>query len=155
MLWENNRDMTNTSNSNPAVALHFAYPYEEFADHIKAMRMVRQWEYTSRFGHLGHDQTSRANNARVLDYFSDCYQDQTEAIHKAELFLSIYDYIGRQASLFSRKDLLEEDGTNFSVDPALLRAVHHIFTVSTRPADIAPKAVLHLARAFKEIASLV
>jgi hypothetical protein len=63
--------MTNTSNSNPSVAVRFVYPYEEFADHIKAMRTVRQWEYTSRFGHLGSDQTSRSNNARVLDFFSD------------------------------------------------------------------------------------
>jgi hypothetical protein len=147
--------MTNTSNSKASLAVHFTYPYEEFADHIKAMRLVRQWEYTSRFGHLGEDQTSRANNARVLDYFSDCYPDQTEAIHKAELFLSIYDYIGRHARLFSRKDLLDQDGPNFSVDPALLRSVHHIFTVSGRPGDIAPKAVLPLARAFKQISAFV
>jgi hypothetical protein len=57
--------------------------------------------------------------------------------------------------LFSRKNLLDEDGANFCVDPALLRAVHHIFTVSGRPGDIAPKAVLHLARAFKQVSTVI
>src|SRR4026207_1641466 len=125
-----------TNGSNLSAPHHFSYPYEEFADHVKAMQLVSQWEYTSRFGHLGQEQTSRANNARVLEYFSDCYADQNEAVHKAELFLSIYDYIGRNASLFSRKDLLDGEGTKFKVDPALLRAVHHIFTVSAQPGSI-------------------
>src|SRR5213595_3447403 len=98
-----------------AVELRLRYPYEEFADHMKAMKTVRQWEHTSRFGELGGSQTSRANNARVLEYFFDCCADQTEAVHKAELFLSIYDYIGRNASLFSRKGLLEREADNFSV----------------------------------------
>jgi hypothetical protein len=144
--------MTNGAQITTATRVCCPYAYEEFADHIKAMRMVREWEYTSRFGHLGREQTSRANNARVLEYFSDCYADQAEAVRKAELFLSIYDYIGRHASLFSRKDLLDEDGNNFSVDPALLRAVHHVFTASPKPASVPPKGVLTLARAFKEIA---
>jgi hypothetical protein len=134
------------------VALTVRYPYEEFADHIKAMRTVREWEYTSRFGHLGNTQTSRANNARVVEYFSDSYADQKEAVQKAEVFLSIYDYIGRNAGLFSRKDLMEasEDGV-LSVDPALLRAVHYVFTVPARSAGFEPKQVLALAKAFQAI----
>jgi hypothetical protein len=132
--------------------LRFCYPYEEFADHIKAMRMVRQWEYTSRFGSLGRAQTSRANSARVVEYFSDCYEDQSEAVHKAELFLSIHDYIGRHAALFSRKEMLEDGaGNSFSVEPALLRAVHYVFTMAEHPAKVAPKAVVGLARAFQGI----
>src|SRR6266581_9173460 len=116
------------------VASRFDYPYQEFVDHIKAMRTVREWEYTSRFGHLGSAQTSRANSARVVEYFSDSYQNPKEAVHKAELFLSIYDYIARHAALFSRKDFVEElGGSLFSVDAALLRAVHHIFTVALQP----------------------
>ena|SRR5437899_3804062 len=136
-----------------SVAPGYAYPYEEFADHMKAMQTVRRWEHTSRFGPVGDSQTSRANNARVLEYFLDCCQDQTEAVHKAELFLSIYDYIGRNASLFSRKRLLERDAENFSADPALLRAVHHIFTVAESPANVPAKGVLHLARAFQRISN--
>jgi phosphatidylserine decarboxylase len=133
----------------------YRYPYEEFADHVKAMRTVREWEYTSRFGHIGNVQTSRANNARVLDYFADSYGDQKEAVHKAELFLSIYDYIGRHAHVFSRKEMVEKlDGTLFSVDPALLRAAHHVFTVSDRPVCVDPKKVLTLARAFRQLDSL-
>jgi hypothetical protein len=132
------------------LASPFAYPYEEFLDHIKAMRTVREWEYTSRFGHLGSAQTSRANSARVLEYFSDCYDEQKEAVHKAELFLSIYDYIGRHAVVFSRKDLLEDvDGNLFSVDRSLLRAVHFVFTAVARSADTDPKKVIILAKAFK------
>jgi hypothetical protein len=98
---------------------------------------------------VGNAQTSRAHNARVVDYFSDSYEDQAEAVQKAELFLSIYDYICRHAALFSRKDLMEGvDERQFSVDQALLRAVHHLFTVVERPAEIDPKRVLALARAF-------
>ena len=116
------------------------------------MRTVREWEYTSRFGHLGSTQTSRANNARVVEYFADSYADQKEALQKAEVFLSIYDYIGRNAGLFSRRDLVEtsEDGV-FSVDPALLRAVHYVFTATVRPANIEPRQILALAKAFQAI----
>jgi hypothetical protein len=134
------------------VALAFRYPYEEFADHIKAMRTVREWEYTSRFGHLGAHQTSRANNARVVEYFADTYADQKEAVQKAEAFLSIYDYIGRNAALFSRKSLLEasEDG-GFAVDSGLLRAVHYVFTAHPGPAEVESKQILALAKAFQAI----
>jgi hypothetical protein len=129
-----------------------AYPYEEFLDHVKAMPTVREWEYTSRFGHLGSAQTSRANNARVLEYFSDSYDDEQEAVCKAELFLSIYDYIGRRSELFAKKGFVDRlPGSLFSVDPALLRAVHFLFTVVARPASVEVKKVLSLARAFKEL----
>lgn len=130
----------------------FPYPYEEFADHLKALCTVRQWEYTSRFGHLGSDQTSRANNARILEYFSDCYTDSQEAVHKAELLLSIYDYIGRNVLFFSRKGVVDVDENNvFSVDPGLLRAIHHLFTAAERPTAVDPKKVLALARAFNDL----
>jgi len=76
------------------------------------------------FGHLGNAQTNHATSARIIEYFSDSYQNQKEAIHKAEVFLSICDYIARHAPLFSRKGLMETlDGGLLSVDPALLRAV--------------------------------
>ena len=123
---------------------------------MKAMRTVREWEYTSRFGHIGKVQTSRANNARVVDYFSDSYDDPREAVQKAEVFLSIYDYIGRHAPLFAKKRLLDNvGGSVFSVDPALLRAVHYIFTTSPDAEVIGPKRVLILARAYIEIAESV
>src|SRR5215471_19900764 len=102
-------------------------------DHVKAMRTVREWEYTMRFGHLGSAQTSRANSARVLEYFSDSYPDAKEAVRKAELFLSIYDYVARNGAFFARKGFLEESETGlFSVDGALLRAVHSAFTLPNR-----------------------
>ncbi len=135
-----------------APCMRFSYPYEEFAGHVRAMQTVRKWEYTSRFGHLGDAQTSRANNARVVEYFADSYDDQSEAVCKAELLLSIYDYIGRHVDFFSRKNLLESlDGCLLSVDPALLRAVHYFFTAAACPASVDPKHVMTLAWAFKEI----
>ena len=128
----------------------FPYPYEEFAGHMKAMQTVRTWEHTSRFGHVGKDQTSRANNARVVEYFFDCYADKREAVHKAEILLSIYDYIGRNAELFIKKGFVEVlDGGPFSVESALLRAVHHVFTVVERPMCVDPKQVIALATAFE------
>ncbi len=135
-----------------SVALPVRYSYEEFADHVKAMRTVREWEYTSRFGHLGHSQTSLANNARVVEYFSDSYVNQREALDKADVFLSIYEYIGRNAAFFARKGLLEtcENGV-FSVDSALLRAVHYVFTVAVSPDTVEPKQVVVLAKAFSGI----
>jgi hypothetical protein len=127
----------------------FRYSFEEFADHIKAMKTVRQWEYTSRFGHLGKVQTSRAHSARVLEYFSDSYPDRKEALYKAELFLSINDYIARHAALFARKDLVEAlAGNVFSVGPELLRAVHYAFSVSPQAAGLSPKKIVVLAKAF-------
>ena len=122
-------------------------------DHVKAMKTVQEWEDTVRFGHLGKEQTSRANSARVLEYFSDSYPDHKEALHKADLFLSIYDYIGRNALFFSKKALLEQTSTSlFSVEPALLRAVHFAFTVSDSHEHVNTKLVLNLARAFRELA---
>lgn len=144
--------MLNALQANPIPA--FFYPYEEFSDHIKAMKTVQRWEHTSRFGAVGHVQSSRANNARVLEYFSDCYPDQNEAVHKAELFLSIYDYIARNASLFGRKNLLERQGSTFSVEGSLLRAVHHIFTACPEPVIVPTRRVIYLARAFDRIAKV-
>jgi hypothetical protein len=138
--------------SDTTQALRFRYSYEEFADHIKAMRTVRQWEYTSRFGHLGEAQTSQANSARVVEYFSDTYADQREALHKAELFLLISDYLARHTDIFSRKGLMEaEDDGRLSVEPALLRAVHYLFTAGPQPAGSDSKKVLALARAMRDI----
>ena len=135
-----------------AVELRLRYPYEEFADHLRAMKTVREWQYTSRFGHLGSVQTSTASSARIVEYFSDSYPDQTEAIRKAEVFLSINDYLARHATIFSRKNLMEELQTSaFSVDPALLRAVHYLFTAADRPETIMPRKAITLAKAFQEI----
>src|SRR6476620_6317800 len=121
----------------------FAYPYEEFAGHMRAMQTVRTWEHTSRFGHVGKEQTSRANNARVVEYFFDSYTDKREAVQKAEILLSIYDYIGRNAELFITKGFVEIlEGGPFSVESALLRAVHHVFTVVDRPSCVDPKQVI-------------
>ena len=117
------------------------------------MRTVRTWEYTSRFGHLGSAQTSQAHNARVLEFFFDSYDDRTEAVRKAGLLLSIYEYIGQHAAVFYRKQFLENsEGGLFSVNPALLRAVHHIFTTVSRPWTIDPRNVVTLARAFEDLA---
>jgi hypothetical protein len=137
---------------NTSLVSQFRYPYEEFTDHVKAMKTVQEWEHTLRFGHLGREQSSRANTARVLEYFSDSYGDQREALHKAEVFLSIYDYVGRNAGFFSKKGLLECLGnTFFSVEPALLRSVHFAFTLPERPLKISAKSILNLARAFREL----
>jgi hypothetical protein len=137
---------------NSSVASKFWYPYEEFAQHMRAMKTVRQWEDTSRFGHVGKAQTSQANNARILEYFSDIYDRPEEAVHKAELFLSICDYIGRRAALFTSRGFIDEDADRtLSVDPALLRAVHHVFTATVRITQIDPKKILTLAKAFQEI----
>jgi len=138
--------------SKTSLAPTWRYPYEEFADHLKAMPMVQRWEYTARFGHLGSAQTSRANIARVVEYFSDCYPHPKEAVWKADVFLSVYDYIGRHAALFAKKGLLEtlESGT-LSAEPALLHAVHYVFTLPVRPESVPPKKVLALAQALREI----
>lgn len=121
-------------------------------DHVRAMKTVQEWEHTQRFGELGREQTSRANSARVLEYFSDIYPDPKEALHKAELFLSIYDYVGRNADFFSRKGLLESLGNGlFCVEPVLLRSLHFAFTMPERALKLSPKSILNLARAFKEL----
>jgi hypothetical protein len=134
------------------LAQKFGYPYEEFADHLKAMRTVRQWEDTSRFGHLGDDQTNRAHIARALEYFSDSYETQAEAIQKAEMFLMICDYLARHNEEFTSQNLSEKtEGDRLLVDAALLRAVHHVFTVLNQPSSVEPRKVLALALAFNQV----
>jgi len=135
-----------------SVDVQFRYGFEEFMDHVRAMKTVRNWQYTQRFGHVGASQDSRANSARVLEYFSDSYSDQKEALHKAELFLSIYDYIGRNALYFSRRGLVEESNDGMlSVAPALLRSVHLVFSLSAKSASISAKKLVNLTRCFQEI----
>ena len=136
---------------NTSQSERFRYPYEEFGEHITAMKTVREWHDTVRFGHLGDDQTTRSNSARVIEYFSDCYQDGREALYKAGTFLSIYDYIGRHEDVFTRRDLLEKvEQRQYAVDPALLRAVHHVFTTVSDPANVEPKRVMALARVYRQ-----
>jgi hypothetical protein len=73
-------------------------------------------------------------------------------VYKAELFLSIYDYIGRNATYFSRKGLVDEvEAGLFSVDPALLRSVHFVYGLPARPDHISQKKVYQLARAYQEL----
>jgi hypothetical protein len=116
------------------------------------MRIVQKWEHTSRFGPVGQDQSSRANNARILDYFVDSYPCEAEAVEKADLFLSIHDYVGRHAAFFAKKGLVEVLSDNhFSVDPALLRSVHYLFTALDQPGATDPKKALILARAFRSV----
>jgi hypothetical protein len=133
-----------------SVSANGSYSYEEFADHIRAMKTVRQWEYTSRFGYIGGSQTSQANIARALEYFIDTYDDQTEAVRKAERFLSVCDYIAKHTDFFSRRRMIdvENDGT-LAVEAALLRAVHHVFTALETPETTDPKKVLGLAEAYQ------
>ena len=136
----------------PLSVSRFRYPYEEFSDHIRAMKTVREWQDTARFGHLGSAQTSRANSARVVEYFADSYPDPKEAVYKADLFLLINDYIGRHAEQFAKKALIEKlEGEIFSVEATLLRAVHYIFTSVPNPTTIDPRKVTALARAFGAI----
>ena len=124
-------------------------------DHVRAMKTVRGWEDTVRFGHLGDSQDSRANSARVVEYFSDSYQDPKEALSKAEHFLCIYDYIGRNEVFFGRKGLVEKQANgSLCVDPTLLRSVHFVFTLLSRPEPIDPKKVFNLARALAEFDTL-
>jgi len=137
---------------NTSQTLRFRYPYEEFGEHIKAMKTVREWCDTVRFGHLGSDQTARAHSARVIEYFSDCYQDGKEALYKAGAFLSIYDYIGQHEGLFAKKNLLDRmEERQYSVDCALLRAVHYVFTTVLEPAKVDPRRVMALARVYRQL----
>ena len=133
----------------------FPYPYEEFGEHIRAMKTVREWEHTVRFGDLGNDQSTRSNSARVIEYFSDCYSDGREALYKAGTFLSIYDYIGRHEEMFIKKNLLDKvEQRLYAVDPALLRAVHHVFTTAPEPGGVEPKRIMSLARAFRQFETI-
>ena len=143
---------SNDSMANTASTSLYHYHYEEFKEHLKAMRTVREWEYTSRFGEVGRAQTSWANNARVVEYFSDIYSDSKEAIQKADLFLRMHDYIARHAAALGNTRMIEQSNPDdLAVDPALLRAVHHLFTSSSRPSSIEPAKVLVLAKAYEQV----
>jgi hypothetical protein len=133
-----------------ATARQFRYTFCEFLDHLKAMHMVRQWEYTTRFGDVGTSQTKEAHDARLLEYFADCYKDKSEAFYKARLYRSICDYIGRNAGLFSKHDFVaRENSGSFSVEPALLRAVHYAFSSGVGHPHMEPKQMAIAAAALK------
>jgi hypothetical protein len=101
---------------------------------------------------LGSAQDSRSHAARVLEYFSDSYTDAKEALAKAELFLSIHDYLARHASFFSRKALLEEDGQGMlTAEPELLRAVHLVFSLGVQPERVDARKIVRLARCFQDL----
>jgi hypothetical protein len=136
----------------PILDARFPYSYEEFAGHLRAMKTVREWEFTSRFGYVGQSQTTQANTSRVIEYFTDSYTNPAEALHKAEMFLSISDYLVRYAEVFGKRKLIdrEADGS-MSVDSALLRAVHYLFTSVSRPAEVEAGKVMDLARAIGEL----
>jgi hypothetical protein len=136
--------------------LTFPYPYEEFAQHLDAMKQVQKWEDTALFGNLADRNPSSANSARIIEYFNDTYSDAKEAVHKSNCFMQIHDYIGKHLQFFKRKGLLwpGENGMN-TIDRNLFRAVHFIFTeqkIPIKPDDINPRRVLILALAFKRIA---
>jgi hypothetical protein len=135
-----------------ATASIYAYPYEEFADNMRAMRTVRQWEYTSRFGYVGPSHDTESEIARTLEYFSDCYPDPAEAFRKAEQFLSICDYVALHLSFFSNKGMTDtEEGGSVCAEPALLRAIHYVFTALGGTRGTEPKKVLNLARTLKAL----
>jgi len=64
-------------------------------------------------------------------YFSDSYQDQKAAVQKAEVFLSIYDYIGVMRSVF-QEGLVEKLEAGLWPSTGVARAVHHVFTAHFR-----------------------
>ena len=132
--------------------LHYPYPFEEFYDHVKAMDEVRGWEHTVAFGEIGPAQTNEKNSARVIEYFSDSYADFKEAVHKSDCFLRIHDYIGAHIKLFGKRKLLSNRKKNVaSVDRALFRAVHFVFTDGSvsETGSYKPEQVADLAQAFK------
>src|SRR5262245_58711504 len=135
-----------------AKASRYWYPYEEFADNMRAMRTVRQWEYTWKFGYLGHSHDNKAEIARTLEYFSDSYLDRAEALCKAELFLTICDYVALHASFFSSQGMIDtEVEGELCAESALLRAIHHVFTALAGARGTDPNKVLNLARALKAL----
>lgn len=62
--------------------LHFPYPFEEFCQHLEAMKLVQKWEDTVTFGSLVNRDPHSANSARVIEYFGDTYSNDKEAAHK-------------------------------------------------------------------------
>jgi hypothetical protein len=135
-----------------AIASRYGYPYEEFVDHMRAMKTVRQWEFTWRFGYLGPSRDNQAEVARTLEYFFDSYADQTEALFKAERFLSICDYTALHVSFFAGRNLVETEADgSVTAEPALLRAIHYIFTALASPRGTDPRKVVDLARSLKAL----
>jgi hypothetical protein len=132
--------------------LKFPYPYEEFAQHLDAMKQVQKWEDTVLFGNLADRNPSSANSARIIEYFNDTYSDAKEVIQKSNCFMQIHGYIGKHLHFFKRKGLLwpGEKGMT-TIDRNLFRAVHFIFTeqkISIKPDEVDAKKVFILAKAF-------
>ena len=136
--------------------LAFPYPFEEFSQHIDAMKLVQKWEDTTLFGNLTDRDANSANSARIIDYFNDTYSDKKEVAHKSMCFMQIHDYIGKHLQHFKKEELLSpgENGM-VSIDHNLFRAVHFIFTeqsIPIKPEEINPRNVSNLALGFRHIA---
>ena len=134
----------------------YPYSFEEFQTHLAAMPIAMKSEYihlTDPPTEVGTQQTESAKSGRIIDYFSDCYTDKREAVHKADAFMAIHDYIGEHFRWFKWWGLLKpspEKGQSF-VSHGLFRAVHFAVTKLGSGEVIKRAKIVKLARAFNSI----
>jgi len=133
--------------------LRFKYPYEVFEEHENALEQVLGWEHTRIFGELGSRSDYAANQARILEYFSDSYKNRDESAEKSECFRQILEYTQQHRKLFERAGLYVKGA---EIDDALMRSIHFVFTSAQIPIQsnkVHPKLVVKLAKAFKKFES--
>src|SRR2546422_4682393 len=121
--------------------LQFKYPYEEFEEHGNALEQVLGWEHTRIFGELGSRSDFAANQARILEYFSDCYKSREESAQKSECFRQILEYTQQHRKFFERAGLYMQGA---KIDDALMRSIHFVFTSAQIPIEsskVHPKLV--------------
>lgn len=135
----------------------FPYSYEEFCDHLAAMKQVTQWEYlhfTDPPTEVGTSQTESARTGRILEYFSDTYKNPLEAIDKSRLFTSVFEYIAGHKRYFAWRGLLKiQKGRTVGMNSALLRAVHFALMAAGMDSKIKRRKIANLAKAFLAIES--
>ena len=131
------------------------YTFQEFRDHVKAMRHVLDYEVIFSGGpllHIGSDKSFDLNILRVFDYMNQIYTDKDEINFKTIRFLLILTYIAEHLGEFDTGNFAVKGSLQALLGEHLLKAVHHIFT-SNELGKLGhgpePKYVLELAASFE------
>ena len=115
-----------------------------------------QWEHLTLGGtvtEVGKSTTHWANSGRIIEYFRDSYADRLEVIDKSHVFMSVHEFIAAHMRRFKWHGLVKahaEPGRLY-VSHALFRAVLFAMLSLGTDADIKPRKIVNLAKAFRAI----
>jgi len=134
------------------------YSFDEFRNHVSAMKYVLNYENVTRGSeqaHIGSEKCFELNVLRVMDYMQQVYTDPEEQMHKGKMLMLMMRYLSKHVDDFDTGDYAVQgsDRVGALASEHLLKAVHHIFTtcaVGDLGAGPDPTEVMALADKYRE-----